>query len=139
MSNYNNFSKMFHAHCKIPNIVRKIFFRNNLIIMPITIGKKMFSINLQSLFDSRSIYFGDLQQSSRCANHSGSNRGLTWRRGAVHSKPILRGIIIPLSSSRSSAQWFLAISNDSRWFFWIWIENHWFFQWTAPRSTRWQL
>ena len=39
----------------------------------------MFSIDLQSLFDSRSISFGELRQSSRCANHSGSNRGLTRR------------------------------------------------------------
>ena len=29
MSNYNNFSKMFHARCKILNIVRKTFFRYN--------------------------------------------------------------------------------------------------------------
>ena len=35
--------------------------------------------NLQSLFDSRSISFGELRQSSRCANHSRSNRGLTRR------------------------------------------------------------
>ena len=41
--------------------------------------KTIFSINLQSLFDSRSIYFGELRQSLRCANHSGSNRGLTRR------------------------------------------------------------
>ena len=40
MSNYNNFPKMFHARCKIPNIVRKIFFRYNLLLIPITIGKK---------------------------------------------------------------------------------------------------
>ena len=39
----------------------------------------MFSINLQSLFDFRSISFGKLRQSSRCANHLGSNRGLTRR------------------------------------------------------------
>ena len=39
----------------------------------------MFSINLQSLFDSRSISFGELRQLSRCANHLGSNRGLTRR------------------------------------------------------------
>ena len=37
----------------------------------------MFYINLQSSFDSRSISFGELRQSSRCANHSGSNRRLT--------------------------------------------------------------
>ena len=40
MSNNNNFSKMFHARCKIPNIVRKIFFLYNLLLIPITIGKK---------------------------------------------------------------------------------------------------
>ena len=44
----------------------------------------MFSINLQSLFDSRSISFGELRQSSRCANHSGFNRGLT-RRDDIYS------------------------------------------------------
>ena len=79
MSNYNNFSKMFKARCKIPNIVRKIFFRYNLLLIPITIENKMFSINLRSLFDSRSIPFGELCQPSRSANHSGSNRGLTRR------------------------------------------------------------
>ena len=40
MSNYNNFSKMFHARCKIPSIVRKIFLRFNLLLRLITIGKK---------------------------------------------------------------------------------------------------
>ena len=79
MSNYNNFSKMFHARYKIQNIVRKVFFRHNLLLIPITIGKKMFTINLQSLFDFQSISFGELWQSSRCAKHSGSNRGLTRR------------------------------------------------------------
>ena len=44
MSNYNNFSKMFHARCKIPNIVRKIFFRYNLFLIPITIEKKCFAL-----------------------------------------------------------------------------------------------
>ena len=39
----------------------------------------MFSINLQSLFDSRGISLGELRQPSRCANHSGYNRGLTRR------------------------------------------------------------
>ena len=46
--------------------------------------KKMFSINLQSLFDSRSITFGELRQPSCCANHSGSNRGLTRRDDNKH-------------------------------------------------------
>ena len=31
---------MFHERCKIPNIVQKIFFRYNLPLIPITIGKK---------------------------------------------------------------------------------------------------
>ena len=44
MSNYNNFSKMFHARCKIPNIVRKIFFHYYLLLIPITIGKKCFPL-----------------------------------------------------------------------------------------------
>ena len=35
-------------------------------------------------------------------------------------------IIIPLSSSRSSVQWFLAILTDSRWFFWILLWFWWF-------------
>ena len=65
MSNYNNFSKMFHARCEIPNIVRKIIFSYNLLLILMTMGKKMFSINFQSLFDSRSISFGELRQSSR--------------------------------------------------------------------------
>ena len=61
------------------NYVRKIFFRFNVLLIPMRIVKKMFSNNLESLFDSRSIYFGELRQSSRCANHWGSNRGLTRR------------------------------------------------------------
>ena len=40
MSNYNNFSKIFHARCKIPNIVRKKIFRYNLLSIPIMTGKK---------------------------------------------------------------------------------------------------
>ena len=39
----------------------------------------MFSINLQSLFGSRSISFGEFGQSSRCANHTEFNPGLTRR------------------------------------------------------------
>ena len=36
---------MFHARCKIPNIVRKFFFGYNLLLMiPITIGKKCFPL-----------------------------------------------------------------------------------------------
>ena len=35
---------MFHARCKIPNIVRKIWFRYNLLLIPITIGKKNFPL-----------------------------------------------------------------------------------------------
>ena len=35
---------MFHARCKIPNIVRKIFFRYNLLLIPITIEKKCFPL-----------------------------------------------------------------------------------------------
>ena len=70
---------MFHARFKISNIVRKIVLRCNLLLIPKTIEKKMFFVNLQSLFDSRSISFGELRQSSRCSNHSGSNRGLTRR------------------------------------------------------------
>ena len=38
------FSKMFHVRCKIPNIVQKNFFRYNLILIPITIGKKCFPL-----------------------------------------------------------------------------------------------
>ena len=44
MSNCSNFSKMFHARCIIPSIVRKIFFRYNLLLIPITIGKKCFPL-----------------------------------------------------------------------------------------------
>ena len=52
---------MFHVRCKIPKIVRKNFFRYNLLLIPVTIGNKMFSINLQYLFESRSISFGELR------------------------------------------------------------------------------
>ena len=44
MSNYNNFLKMFHGRCKIPNIVLKTLFRYNLLLIPITIGKKCFPL-----------------------------------------------------------------------------------------------
>ena len=44
MSNYNNFSKIFHTRCKILNIVRTFFFRYNLLLIPMTIGKKCFPL-----------------------------------------------------------------------------------------------
>ena len=44
MRNFNNFSKMFHARCKIPNIVWKIIFCYNLLLIPTTIEKNCFSL-----------------------------------------------------------------------------------------------
>ena len=63
MSNYKNFSKIFHARCKILNIVRKIFFLYNLLLIPIKIGKKFFPLiyNLYLTFGVfLSVNFGNI-------------------------------------------------------------------------------
>ena len=35
---------MFHARCKISNILREFFSRHNLLLIPITVGKKCFPL-----------------------------------------------------------------------------------------------
>ena len=55
-----------------------------------------------------------------CAKMTGKREGpFTQNRFCV-------SIIIPLTSSRSRVQWFLAILTDSRWFFWILLWFWWF-------------
>ena len=66
---------MFHARCKISNIVRKIFFRYNLLLLPIKIRKKMFPLIYNLYLTLRvflSVNFGNHRAAPITREHSGS-------------------------------------------------------------------